>query len=66
MNDLRTTDTTLYDDLHSIIINERSNGIRSVEYERMMMYWHLGERIFVEEQGGQGRAGYGEKLILNL
>jgi len=31
-----------------------------------MMYWRLGERIFVEEQRGQDRAEYGEYLIRNL
>lgn len=33
---------------------------------RMMMYWHPGERIFIEEQRGQDRAAYGEYLIRNL
>jgi hypothetical protein len=32
----------------------------------MMMYWHLGARIFVEEQRGLDRAEYGEFLIENL
>ena len=32
----------------------------------MMMYWHLGERIFVEEQRGQDRAEYGEYLIRDI
>ena len=31
-----------------------------------MMYWKLGERIFVEEQRGKDRAEYGEYLITNL
>jgi predicted nuclease of restriction endonuclease-like (RecB) superfamily len=33
---------------------------------RMMMYWHLGERIFVEEQRGRERAEYGEYLVKSL
>jgi predicted nuclease of restriction endonuclease-like (RecB) superfamily len=32
----------------------------------MMMYWHLGERIFVEEQHEQDRAQYGANLIKNI
>jgi hypothetical protein len=32
----------------------------------MMMHWHLGEHIFVEEQRGQDRAVYGEHLIKTL
>jgi len=27
------------------------------------MYWHLGQRIFVEEQQGKERADYGTYLI---
>ena len=32
----------------------------------MMMYWHLGERIFEEEQRGQDRAEYGAYLTKNI
>jgi predicted nuclease of restriction endonuclease-like (RecB) superfamily len=32
----------------------------------MMMYWHLGERIFIEEQRGQDRAEYGAYLTKNI
>jgi hypothetical protein len=31
-----------------------------------MMYWRLGERIFLEEQHGKDRAEYGEYLLDNL
>jgi len=31
-----------------------------------LMYWHLGERIFIEEQGEQDRAEYGAYLLKNL
>ncbi len=30
------------------------------------MYWHIGKRIFEEEQQGKDRAGYGEYLIKYL
>ena len=30
------------------------------------MYWHLGQRIFVEEQQGKERADYGTYLLQNL
>jgi predicted nuclease of restriction endonuclease-like (RecB) superfamily len=66
MSDLQTTHATFYADMREIILNARNNAVRGVEYERMMMYWHLGERIFVEEQRGQERAEYGEFLIKNL
>jgi len=53
-------------DMRNIILTARNNAIRGVEYTRMMMYWNLGERIFVEEQHEQNRATYGEYLIKNL
>lgn len=60
MSDLQTTNTDFFNDMRAIIINARSSAVRSVEFTRVTMYWHLGERIFVEEQRGQDRAGYGE------
>ena len=66
MSDLQTTSTAFYNDMRGIIINARDNAVRSVEYTRLIMYWHLGERIFVEEQRSQDRAEYGENLICNL
>ena len=66
MNDLQITSATFYNDMRDIIVNARNNAIRSVEYTRIVMYWHLGERVFIEEQHGQDRAGYGEYLIHNL
>ena len=58
--------TALYNDVRNIILNARTAAIRSVDFERVMMYWRLGERIFVEEQQGKERADYGEYLIKNL
>ena len=66
MNNLPTANTAFYNDIRDIIINARNNAVRSIEYMRLMMYWHLGERIFVEEQRGRDRAEYGEYLIRNL
>ena len=66
MSDLQATHETFYDDVRNIIIEARNNAVRSVDFQRVVMYWQLGERIFVEEQRGQDRAEYGEYLILNL
>jgi len=65
MSDQKTTDTAFYAEMRNIILNARNNAVHSVEYVRMMMYWYLGERIFVEEQRGQDRAEYGEYIIKN-
>jgi len=66
MNELKVVNTVIYNDIRTIIINARSNAVKSVELQRVLMYWHMGERIFVEEQGGQDRATYGEYLIRDL
>ena len=66
MCDLQAINAAFYNDMRNIIIKARSNAVKSVEIERMMMYWCLGERIFVEEQREQDRAEYGEYLVRNL
>jgi hypothetical protein len=66
MEKLENSNQAFYADIRNIIIEARNNAVRGVEYTRMMMYWHLGERIFIEEQRGQDRAAYGEQMIKNL
>ncbi|MCL2052664.1 MAG: DUF1016 N-terminal domain-containing protein [Lachnospiraceae bacterium] len=66
MDGLIKNNNNLITDLRNIINDARSNAIRSVEFHRVMMYWHLGERIFVEEQQGKDRAAYGENLLRNI
>jgi predicted nuclease of restriction endonuclease-like (RecB) superfamily len=66
MNELMSTNPVFIADMRNIIIEARNKAIRSVEYARMMMYWRLGERIFVEEQRGQNRAEYGIYLIKGI
>ena len=41
---------TLMTDVRQIIDNVRSNAVRSVDFCRVQMFWHLGQRIFEEEQ----------------
>lgn len=53
-------------DIKSIIAHSKERAIRSVDFERVLMYWKIGERIVVEEQEGKERARYGEKLIESL
>lgn len=56
----------LIEDIKSIIDQARSNAVRSVDFCRVQMYWHIGQRIVEEEQGGETRAEYGKGLIRNL
>ena len=46
-----------------IILDARGRAVRSVDTERVQMYWLLGKRIMEDEQGGQERAAYGTGLI---
>lgn len=59
-------DNHLLHEIKSIITQAKEKAIRAVDHERVMMYWHIGRRIFEEEQQGQDRAGYGEYLIKYL
>ena len=55
-----------YSDIRSIIQNAKTAAVRSIDFQRVLMYWQLGERIFIEEQRGQDRAEYGKYLVKNL
>lgn len=47
----------------SFIHSARNEAIRAVNTERVLMYWHICQRIFLEEQEGKDRADYGKFLI---
>jgi predicted nuclease of restriction endonuclease-like (RecB) superfamily len=53
-------------DIRKIIANAQEKAIRSVDFERTLMYWYIGQRIFEEEQQGKKRADYGSFLIKQL
>ena len=53
-------------EIQSIIAHARERAIRSVDTERVLMYWQIGKVIFEEEQQGKERAGYGDFLIKSL
>lgn len=52
--------------IQSIIANAQARAIRSVDTERVLMYWQIGKVIFEEEQQGKERAEYGEFLKKSL
>ena len=60
------SENKLYEDVRSIIEEARANAVRSVDYNRIIMYWKTGQRVFEEEQEGKNRADYGSYLIANL
>lgn len=53
-------------DIKSIIAKARTGAVRSVNFERVKMYWAIGKVIFEEEQEGAQRAAYGEFLIKSI
>jgi predicted nuclease of restriction endonuclease-like (RecB) superfamily len=57
---------TLIHEIKSLIAQAKEGAIRSVDHHRTVMYWHIGERIFNEEQQGKDRADYGNYLIKYL
>jgi DUF1016 N-terminal domain len=54
------------EDIKRIIEQAKENAIRSVDYQRVLMYWNIGKRILEEEQEGKERADYGSYLVKNL
>lgn len=56
----------LLTEIKSIIAQSRDTAYRAVDTVRVQMYWHIGQRILLEEQGGKDRAEYGKRLIKSL
>ena len=68
MKKLRTS--TSYGDIHTGIVDlleaARRTAARSVNALMTAIYWEIGRRIVEFEQGGEGRAEYGEALLKRL
>ncbi|MBO7509909.1 MAG: DUF1016 domain-containing protein, partial [Bacteroidales bacterium] len=56
------SENQLYEDVRVIIEDARANAVRSVDFNRVLMYWKTGRRVFEEEQKGADRADYGSYL----
>ncbi len=56
----------LLSEIVAIIANAKEKAIRSVDTERVLMYWNIGKRIFEEELQGKERADYRDYLIKTL
>lgn len=57
---------SLISEIQTIISESRQRAIRSVNHERVLMYWKIGKVIFEEEQDGKDRAKYGTFLIKSI
>jgi predicted nuclease of restriction endonuclease-like (RecB) superfamily len=56
----------IHGDIVELLEAARRAAARSVNALMTATYWEIGRRIVVFEQGGQGRAAYGEALIERL
>lgn len=56
----------LIQQIRGIISQSRERAFRSVDHQRVIMYWQIGKVIFEEEQQGEDRATYGSFLIQSL
>ena len=52
--------------IRSIILTAREHAAQSVNFERVLMYWRVGQRIVEEELRADNRAEYGTYLIRSL
>lgn len=58
-------ETRLLEDLRELIYSARQRVATTANSEQTLMYWGLGQRIFVENLT-EGRAGYGKKILATL
>lgn len=53
-------------DVSSLLENARRTAARSVNAVMTAAYWQIGQRLVEVEQGGEGKADYGEQLVERL
>lgn len=56
----------LFDRVVSILEQARANVVRSVNSNMTLAYWHVGQEIVLELQGGEERAEYGKRILADL
>ncbi len=56
----------LISQIKDIVSNAQRRAVRSVNAERVVMYWQIGKVIFEEEQQGKDRAEYGKYLLKSI
>jgi len=58
--------TALFERIVGILEQAQARVVRAVNSEMVLAYWQIGREIVEHLQGGEDRAGYGEKLIDEL
>ncbi len=54
---------TLYRNIRAVLDSARTSALRAVNTAMVHAYWHVGRLIVEHEQGGKGRAAYGEAVL---
>lgn len=65
INNFNFTDNYI-SDVKSILSSAKKQSYKTVNTIMVQAYWLIGYRIVEQEQNGEKRAGYGEKVIENL
>ncbi|MFA5817085.1 MAG: PDDEXK nuclease domain-containing protein [Bacteroidales bacterium] len=60
MNDLKTE---FVDEIKQILAHARNKAYSAANSAMVDAYWHIGKRIVEEEQQGEARAAYGERIL---
>jgi len=58
--------SSFFTDVRSILASARQQAYTAVNAAMVQAYWQIGQRIVEEEQGGQAKAVYGERLLPEL
>ena len=65
-NQIMILKTEIITEIQNIVSQSQNKAVRSVNTERVKMYWQIGKVIFEEEQCGENRATYGTFLIKSI
>ena len=65
IEDFVVENSKLYEFSRNLIINSRKTVYQAANFAMVETYWKIGEKI-VEEQGGEERSKYGDRLIASL
>jgi len=66
MSNITKCNKKFIEEIKQLILSAQESAVRAVDFQRVILYWNIGKRIFEEEQGGKERADYGKKIIRNL
>lgn len=62
----QTVSGNLLGDIRAILVDARQKAYSAVNFAMVESYWHIGRRLFEEEQRGQQRAEYGAGILREL